>query len=69
MITNEDLNNILMRLKNEGVSYKYVANISDIPYDTFYLYRRCGKFPLQSRIEIERALKERFGDYLDEYSK
>lgn len=69
MISNEQLNDILFSLKNDGISYKYVANISDISYDTFYFYRRCKNFPLDIRIRIEEALREKFGEYIDEYCK
>lgn len=69
MITDEQLLNVLARLKEDGVSFKYVANISNIAYDTFYFYRRCKHFPLEERITIENALKDRFGEYIDEYSK
>ena len=69
MITNEQLDKILAQLKNDGISYKYVANISNIPYDTFYFYRRCRRFPLDARITIETALRDKFGEYIDEYSK
>ena len=69
MITNEDLDRVLMRLKNDGISYKYIANISNIKYDTFYFYRRLRNYPLDARIKIESALNEKFGEYLDEYRK
>ena len=69
MVSNEQLNNLLMRLKEEGISYKYIANISNIGYDTFYFYRRCGKYPLDARIAIEEAIRNKFGEYIDEYCK
>ena len=69
MITNEQLDKVLLKLKNDGISYRYVANISNISYDTFYFYRRCGKYPLDARIAIEEALRKKFGEYIDEYCK
>ena len=69
MITNEQLDNVLLHLKNDGISYKYIANISNIPYDTFYFYRRCRNYPLDARIAIEESIKNRFGEYIDEYCK
>ena len=69
MITNEQLLNVISKLKEDGVSYKYVANISNIQYDTFYFYRRCRNFPLEARLVIEKALRDKFGEYIDEYAK
>ncbi len=69
MMTNEQLLHLLLVLKNEGISYKYIANISNIQYDTFYFYRRCKNFPLEARIVIENAIREKFGEYIDELSK
>lgn len=69
MITNEQLLDVLLRLKDDGVSYKYIANLSNIQYDTFYFYRRCKNFPLEARIVIEDAIRDKFKEYLDEYTK
>ena len=67
MITNEQLLMILLRLKDDGISYKYIANIANIPYDTFYFYRRCKNFPLDARMAIEESIKDKFKEYIDEY--
>lgn len=67
MITNEQLLKILSRLKDDGISYKYIANISNIKYDTFYFYRRCKNFPLEARMSIEEAIKDKFKEYINEY--
>lgn len=67
MMTNEQLNNVLLHLKDEGVSYKYISKIADISYDSFYYYRRCRNFPLVERMKIEDALREKFGEVIDAY--
>lgn len=67
MMTNEQLLMILLKLKDEGISYKYIANISNIPYDTFYFYRRCKNFPLDARMAIEESIKDKFKEYIDGY--
>lgn len=67
MMTNEQLLKVLARLKDEGISYKYIANISNIQYDTFYFYRRCKNFPLEARMIIEDAIRDKFKEYIDEY--
>ena len=69
MITNDQLCKVLMYLKEDGISYRYISKISDIPYDTFYYYKRYREFPLDLRIKIEIALREKFGEYIDEYAK
>lgn len=69
MITNDELHKVLINLKDEGISYKYVAKISGISYDTFYYYRRCKQYPLDARIKIETALRQQFGGIIDEYCK
>lgn len=69
MMSNEELINVLNALKLEGVSYKYIAKISDIAYDSFYYYRRCKQFPLLERMKVEEALNKQFGEVLDEYRK
>lgn len=67
MMSNEELIKVLNGLKLDGVSYKYIAKLSDISYDTFYYYRRCKQFPLCARIKIEESLNKHFGEVLDEY--
>ena len=69
MMSNEELIKVLNGLKEDGVSDKYVAKISDIAYDTFYYYRRCKQFPLLERLRVEEALNKHFGEVLDEYRK
>ena len=69
MLTNNQLDTIIERLKQEGVSYKLVANISNIPPSTFYFYRRCRHYPVEVREQIANALYNRFGDMIDELSK
>ena len=66
-MTNEQLIDSLKTLKNNGISYKYIANIANIPYDTFYFYRRCKNFPLDARMAIEESIKDKFKEYIDEY--
>ena len=69
MLTNEQLNNVLLHLKDEGVSYRFISNLADINYDTFYYYRRCRQFPLVERIKLEDVLRKMFGEMIDEYAK
>ena len=69
MLTDNQLDALIECLKKEGVSYKLVANISDIPASTFYFYRRCKHYPVEVREQIVNALYNRFGDMIDELSK
>ncbi len=69
MITDNQLDALIEKLKQEGVSYKLIANISNIPTTTFYFYRRCRHYPLDVRSQIVDALYNRFGDMIDELSK
>ena len=69
MLTDNQLDTLIEKLKQEGVSYKLIANISDIPQTTFYFYRRCRHYPLDVRSQIVDALYNRFGDMIDELSK
>lgn len=69
MLTDNQLETLIERLKQEGVSYKLVANISNIPTTTFYFYRRSKHYPLEVRQQIVDALYKRFGDMIDELSK
>lgn len=69
MVTDNQLNTLVERLKEEGVSYKLVANISDIPPSSFYFYRRSKHYPIEVRAQIMEALYRRFGDMIDELSE
>lgn len=69
MMSNDELNKVISRLKEEGVSYKFISKISDISYDSFYYYRRCKNFPLVERMQLEYSLRNTFGGLIDEYCK
>lgn len=69
MITDSQLNNLVERLKQEGVSYRLIANISNIAPSTFYFYRRSKHYPIEVRTQIVEALYSRFGDMIDELSE
>lgn len=69
MMTDTQLDTLIERLKQEGVSYKLVANISNISPSTFYFYRRSRHYPIEIRTQITEALYNRFGDMIDELSK
>ena len=69
MMTDTQLDTLIERLKQEGVSYKLVANISNISPSTFYFYRRSRHYPIEIRPQIIEALYSRFGDMIDELSE
>ena len=69
MLTDNQLDALIENLKKEGISYKFIANICDIPISTFYFYRRSRHYPIDVRLQIKDALYDRFGDMIDELSK
>ena len=50
---NEQFINVLRQLKKEGVTFKAIANASNIPIDKFYHYLNYNKFPYEVRKKIE----------------
>lgn len=69
MLTDNQLDTLIERLKREGVSYKLIAKISNIEPNTFYIYRRCKHYPIAVRTQIIESLYETFGEMIDELSK
>lgn len=69
MWTNEQIHNVIMHLKDDGISYKYLASISGISYDSFYYYKEKRRYPVDIRLKIENAIKSMFGDEINEYCK
>lgn len=70
MLSDEKLHKVLSRLKaEECVTYSYIARISKIDIGTFYYYRRCKHYPVVQRIQIEEAIREKFGGLIDEYAE
>lgn len=50
---NEDFIKVLRLLKSEGVTFKAIANASNIPIDRFYHYLNYNKFLYEIRKTIE----------------
>ena len=69
MMTDAQLHNLISKLKDEGISFKYIALISNIDHNTFYAYRKSKHYPLYVRPIIEEAIRNRFGDMIDELCK
>ena len=70
MMSDEQLHKVLSRLKaEECVPYTYIARISNIDCGTLYFYRRCKHYPVDKRIQIEEAIRNKFGGLIDELSK
>ena len=70
MMSDEVLHKVISRLKaEECVPYTYIAHISNIDIGTLYFYRRCRHYPVNQRIQIENAIREKFGGLIDELAK
>lgn len=62
---NEDFINVLRQIKNEGVSFKLMAKVSDIPLCNFYRYLNCNRFPFEIRKKIEDTVFVTFKELYD----
>ena len=62
---NEQFITMILQLKEEGVSYRKIAENSNISPSLFYYYLRTGKFPYERRIELAEKIKQVYGGLLD----
>lgn len=63
---NEQLIDSLVTLKNNGISYKYIAENSDIPTSSFYYYLRNNNFPYYTRKQVEEFILKEFKEILQD---
>ena len=57
---NEELIECLLKLKDEGISYKYIANACDIPTSSLYTYINTKRFPYFVREKISNYINNTF---------
>lgn len=62
---NNQFISILKQLKDEGISYKKLAEELKIPYSSFYYYLRNNKFPFDKRAIAETYILNKYGELLD----
>ncbi len=63
---NEQLIDSLVTLKNNGISYKYIAENSDIPTSSFYYYLRNNSFPYFARKQVTEFILKEFKEILED---
>ena len=63
-MTNDQLINNILRLKEEGITFKYIANSCDIPTSSFYYYIKNNKIPYFARKQIEEFLLKEFKEII-----
>ena len=63
-MTDKELMQCLRRLKDEGVTFKYVAEHCGIPQKEFYNYTFKRAFPYFERQKIESYLFSNFKDII-----
>ena len=66
MMTNEQLLMILLKLKDEGISYKYIATQCSINISSMYTYINKGAFPYLMRRTIEEYINNNFRELIKE---
>lgn len=69
MWTNEQLHNVILHLKDDGISYKFIASISGIAYDSLIYYKDRKRYPVDIRLKVENSVKSTFGESINEYCK
>jgi len=65
-MSNEKLIEQLQILKNNCISYKYIADNTDIPTSTFYYYLKNNRFPYTARKRIEEFIIKEFREILED---
>lgn len=65
-MTNEQLIDSLKALKNNGISYKYIATQCSINISSMYTYINKGAFPYLLRRTIEEYINNNFRELIKE---
>ena len=65
-MNNERLVEQLQILKSNCISYKYIADNTNIPTSTFYYYLKHNRFPYSARKRIEEFINKEFKEILED---
>ena len=65
-MTNEQIIDSLKTLKNNGISYKYIATQCSINISSMYTYINKGAFPYLMRRTIEEYINNNFRELIKE---
>ena len=65
-MSNDKLIEQLQILKSNYISYKSIADNTDIPTSTFYYYLRRSNFPYNARKRIEEYINREYREILED---
>ena len=65
-MSNDKLIEQLQILKSNYISYKSIADNTDIPTSTFYYYLRRSSFPYNARKRIEEYINKEYREILED---
>ncbi len=65
IMKNEKFIEVLKQLKEEGISYKSLAQNSNIPTASFYYYLKNNRFPYTARKQIEAFILNEYREIIE----